>query len=113
MSLGGTGSRDWLTQRFTAVFLALYMVFLLGFIIKHTLHHGALSYDAWAGLFALPSMFIATVFALFCIAFHAWVGLWTIVTDYIKVTYLRYLLLGIFLMTLFSYVLWGILILWE
>lgn len=113
MSLGGTGSRDWLIQRFTAVFLALYMVFIFGFIIKHHLHDGALGYGAWAGLFARPTMFIATIFAFFCIAFHAWIGLWTIVTDYIKVTYLRYLLLSIVLMTLFSYVLWGIMILWE
>lgn len=108
MSLGGTGSRDWLVQRFTAVFLALYTIFLFVFILKES----ELSYGVWLELFSHPLMQLSTLFALFCVAFHAWIGLWTVLTDYVKPLLLRYLLEGIILLVLFTYVVWGIFILW-
>lgn len=108
MSLGGTGLRDWLVQRYTAVYLAIYTLFLVSFIFMHQ----ELTYESWIGLFASPWMQISTVFALLCVAFHAWVGLWTVLTDYVKPILLRYVLEGIILFTLFGYVVWGIFVLW-
>lgn len=108
MSLGGTGLRDWLIQRYTAVYLVLFTIFLFVFFIRHP----DLAFDDWQGLFSHFSMQIGTLFALICIVFHAWIGLWTILTDYIKPVFLRYFLQGIILLALFGYVVWGILILW-
>ncbi|MGE3319152.1 MAG: succinate dehydrogenase, hydrophobic membrane anchor protein [Candidatus Berkiella sp.] len=107
-SLGGTGLRDWLVQRYTAVFLAGYTLFLLGWVIAQ--HQ--VTYESWLMLFSSPWMQISTLFALVSIAFHAWVGLWTVLTDYVKPPLLRYLLEGVILFTLFGYVIWGIFVLW-
>lgn len=109
MSLGGTGSRDWLIQRFSAVFLAIYTLFLMIFLIAHR----ELSYETWIGLFSNLWMQIATLFALLCLVLHSWIGLWTILTDYVKPVFLRYVLQGIILFLLFSYGVWGVMILWE
>ncbi|MBN9288754.1 MAG: succinate dehydrogenase, hydrophobic membrane anchor protein [Gammaproteobacteria bacterium] len=108
MSLGGTGSRDWLVQRFTAIFLAIYTIFLFLFVVRHP----DIAYGDWLNLFSQPLMQISTLFALVCIAFHAWIGLWTVLTDYVKPLFLRYALEGIILFVLFTYVVWGIFILW-
>jgi len=108
MSLGGTGLRDWLVQRYTAVFLGIYTLFLVGFVLMHN----ELTYEDWLALFASPFMQICTLFALVCVAFHAWVGLWTVLTDYVKPLFLRYLLEGVIIFTLFGYVVWGIFVLW-
>jgi succinate dehydrogenase / fumarate reductase membrane anchor subunit len=108
MSLSGSGSRDWLVQRFTAVFLAIYTIYIFIFILRHP----DFSYDAWLGLFSRPFMQLSTLFALFSVALHAWVGLWTVLTDYVKPLILRYLLQAIILLALFVYVVWGIFILW-
>src|SRR5258708_4891359 len=108
MSLGGTGSRDWLVQRFTAVYLAIYTLFIFVFLFRHP----DITYEDWQGLFSQILMQVGTLFALLCIALHAWIGIWTVLTDYIKPIFLRYLLENIILMVLFGYVVWGILILW-
>ncbi len=102
------GSRDWLVQRFTAVFLAIYTVFLFAFIVRHP----AFSYADWQNLFSSRVMQLSTLFALISIALHAWIGLWTVLTDYVKPLLLRYLLQAIIVLTLFVYVVWGIFILW-
>ncbi len=108
MSLGGTGLRDWLVQRYTAVFLGGYTLFLAGFVLMHQ----TLTYGDWIGLFSSPYMQVSTIFAIVCVAFHAWIGLWTVLTDYVKPPILRYLLEGVILFTLFGYVVWGIFVLW-
>lgn len=108
MSLGGTGLRDWLVQRYTAVYLGIYTLFLVGFVLKHQV----LTYEDWLGLFSSPLMQIGTLFALVCVAFHAWIGLWTVLTDYVKPALLRYLLEGLIIFSLFGYVVWGIFVLW-
>lgn len=107
MSLGGTGLRDWVIQRYTAVYLAAYTLFLVYFVLQPTWTH-----EDWQGLFSYPWMQIGTVLALVSMALHAWIGLWIILTDYVKPVWLRYLLLGGVFILLFSYFLWGIMILW-
>jgi succinate dehydrogenase / fumarate reductase membrane anchor subunit len=108
MSLGGTGSRDWLVQRFTAVFLAIYTLTLFIFILRHP----DFNYGEWLLLFSHPVMQLATLFALLSIAFHAWIGLWTVLTDYVKPLFVRYVLEALIILVLFVYVVWGIFILW-
>ncbi|MBI2791328.1 MAG: succinate dehydrogenase, hydrophobic membrane anchor protein [Gammaproteobacteria bacterium] len=108
MSMLGSGSRDWLMQRFTAIFLAAYTLFLLFFFVRQT----PVSYEALLHLFSGRVMQLSTLFALICIAFHAWIGLWTVLTDYVKPLLLRYLLQAVIIITLFVYVVWGIFILW-
>ncbi len=102
------GSRDWLIQRFTAIFLAAYTLFLFFFLIQHP----SIQYSDWQMLFSSRLMQLSTLFALISIAFHAWIGIWTVLTDYVKPLFLRYLLQAAVILVLFFYVVWGIFILW-
>jgi len=68
MSLGGTGLRDWLVQRFTALFLTGYTLFLAAFLLKSG--STTLTFEAWQQLFSHPLMQISTLFALICVAFQ-------------------------------------------
>lgn len=105
----GTGLRGWLLQRFTAIFLSVYSVFLLIFLFQHP----DLNYNDWRGLFSSYWMQIASLIALISMGFHAWIGLWTILTDYVKSVFWRYVLQATILIALLSYVIWGVMILWR
>jgi succinate dehydrogenase / fumarate reductase membrane anchor subunit len=57
--------------------------------------------------------------ALLSIAAHAWIGLWSVSTDYLtermmgsKANILRLMFQAVVAMALFTYVVWGIQILW-
>jgi succinate dehydrogenase / fumarate reductase membrane anchor subunit len=107
-SLTRSGLRDWLIQRVTAVILALYALFLLGFIL---LHH-PLAYANWQGLFANGFMRVFTFLTLLSVVYHTWVGLWTVFTDYIKCSCLRLILQVIVVIALLGYLVWGVAIVW-
>lgn len=107
-SLSGNGLKDWLIQRVTAIYLALFALFVVGFVVWHP----GITYGEWFSLFDHAAMKLATVLALLCILMHAWIGLWTITTDYLKSTALRiFIQMGI-LTILLLLVIWGIMILW-
>ena len=107
-SLTGNGLKDWLIQRVTAVYLAVYSLFIVGFILSHP----QLDYHQWLALFTHPAMKLASILSLFAILLHAWVGLWTVTTDYIKPTGLRIIIQMAILGILLLLFIWGIMILW-
>ena len=107
-NLGRSGLQDWLIQRITAVFLAGYFLVLLGFWLSHRV----MAYEQWHAFFENPVMKIFSGLALFSLVAHAWIGVWTIITDYIKPLSVR---LGVQIVILISLVFdmgWGIRILW-
>jgi succinate dehydrogenase / fumarate reductase membrane anchor subunit len=108
MSLTQNGLRDWIIQRVTAVILALYVIVLLGFFIKHP----GLNFETWRALFACSFMKTFSFLALLSLVFHSWVGVWTILTDYIKSFILRFILETLLVLALLSFLAWGIKILW-
>ncbi len=108
-SLGRTGLSDWLIQRVSAIVLAVYTLFLLGFFILYS----PMQFEEWRALFTYNSVRLFTLLALLCLMLHSWVGIWTVVTDYIKCAYLR---LGIQTLVIIGLILmfaWGIQILWS
>lgn len=107
-SLTGSGLRDWFIQRITAVLLAAYTFFLLGYCMLHT----PLTYAVWAGLFHATCMRIFTVLALLSMLYHTWVGMWTVLGDYVKCPVLRGTLQVLVVFSLLTYVVWGASILW-
>ena len=107
-SLSGNGLRDWLIQRATALVLAAYIIFLLVFI----LYHHPLEFTTWQNLFSHFSMRLFSTLFLVSLFWHAWVGLWTIVTDYIKLASLRLVTQLFFIITLFLYFIWGLALFW-
>ncbi len=106
-NLGRSGVYDWMVQRVSAYVLALYTIFLLGFIIITKP-----DYVEWAALFSQTWFRVFSLGTLIALGGHAWVGLWTVSTDYLKSTAPRFLLQAACGTVMFVYVVWGIQILW-
>ena len=110
-----SGLYDWMAQRVSAVVLAAYFLFLLGYVALHP----GLTYEDWRGLFSQSWMRIFSLLALLGLAVHAWVGMWTITTDYLTnmaigkwATGVRFLVQAACGMLMFVLFVWGVQILW-
>lgn len=114
-SFGRNGVSDWLIQRFTAVVLAAYCLFMAAFFILHP----DLTYEQWRGLFSHLWMRIFTLLTLASIVAHGWIGLWVILTDYVTsrmigapALALRMLILSLYAVVNVVFLVWGVEILW-
>ncbi len=108
MRFGGTGLRDWLVQRLTAVILAGYVLFWVGFFATHP----AVDYTQWRALFAHPVLRAVSSVALISLIWHAWIGLWTLSTDYLNPFWVRFLFQVLVLASLLVEGGWGLMIVW-
>lgn len=108
-SYSGNGLRDWLVQRVTAVILAVYFIFLGIYFIQHQ----GLNYSDWHNLFSHNGMKVATLLALGSLVLHAWVGMWTVLTDYVKWFKTRLFLQISVILILLGYFTYGIITLWS
>ena len=80
LSARNRGLLDFVVQRVSALVLGLYTLCLLGFLLSHS----ELSQVEWVGFMrSMPMMIFSTV-SLVSLCVHAWVGMWTIGTDYIR-----------------------------
>ncbi len=107
-ALGRNGFQDWILQRISALILAIYSSFILIFWLLHPVH----DFTVWQILFACAWMHYATILAILALAIHAWIGVWTILTDYIHNDWLRLILLVCVFCTLLFEVIWCGQILW-
>lgn len=115
-SFGRSGLSDWLVQRISAVVILLYVICHAAVIINTP----DMDYLQWRTLFADPVMKIFSLITLVALCAHAWIGMWTVATDYLttrmlgeKATFVRFLFLVICIGVLVVYLLWGIMILWS
>ncbi len=107
-SLTGNGLKDWLIQRVSAVYLLGYLLGLLGYFGMHR----PLDYVQWSALFHCQIVKIATVLALLMILLHAWIGIWTVTTDYLRNMGLRVTVQVLVALFLSSQFIWGLMIVW-
>ena len=107
-SLTGNGLKDWLIQRVTAVYFGFYCAFLVGFSVCHS----HVAYYQWQGLFACNIVKIATILAFLAFSLHAWIGIWTVTTDYLKSTLVRVSIQMAVLAVLGGQFIWGVMIVW-
>ncbi|KTD22228.1 succinate dehydrogenase, hydrophobic membrane anchor protein [Legionella lansingensis] len=107
-SLTGNGLKDWLIQRVTSVYFGVYSLFVLGYLLLHP----QLNYVEWHRLFHHMGFKIASLLALFALSLHAWVGVWTITTDYIKGVAARLAVQMLVVLWLLVQFVWGLMILW-
>lgn len=103
------GLRDWIVQRLTALYMGGYVVFLSTYLLLTR----PVTFTGWSALFSTWPMKVATVLCLLGVMVHAWIGMWTILTDYVKFKMLRAWLCVAVLFFLAACFLWGILILWS
>ncbi len=107
-SLTQNGLRDWLVQRATAVIIGFYVLCVMGFLYKHA----PVSYVAWHAFIWHPWMKVFSFLAVLSVAAHAWIGLWTVTTDYIKCACLRLALQGLIALFLLGCLGTGLVVLW-
>ena len=107
-SLTGNGLKDWLIQRVSAVYLLGYVLFLLGY----TALHMPLDYEQWTLLFHCQIVKITTVLALLMFLLHAWIGIWTVTTDYLQHMGLRLVIQILVALFLSAQFIWGLTIVW-
>ncbi len=98
-SFTGNGVADWLLQHISAVVLMLYTVFMVVYFLAAS----EWTYDAWVGLFSQGWMKIFTLLTMVAFVAHAWIGVWTATTDYLKNTSVRLLVQLAVAFTLFVY----------
>jgi succinate dehydrogenase / fumarate reductase membrane anchor subunit len=121
-NFGRSGLSDWLVQRITGVILLAYTV-----VIVVVLLFCSPEYAQWKDLFDQTWMKTFTLAAVLSVASHAWIGLWCVSTDYLvpyvltvkfgpaagaQANLLRWLFQAASAIVLFTYVVWGIQILW-
>ncbi|OZI13917.1 succinate dehydrogenase, hydrophobic membrane anchor protein [Sodalis-like symbiont of Philaenus spumarius] len=107
-ALGRNGVHEWLLVRASAIIIFLYIIYLLGFILLA----GTLTYDVWCDFFATPMTKVFTLLTLFSILVHTWIGMWQVLTDYIKPLALRLLLQLAIVIVLMVYLLYGTVVVW-
>lgn len=114
--LTGSGSRDWIIQRISAVVLGLYTVVVLGWVLMHP----GFDHAAWYGFMMTLPMKLFSLLAIVSLAGHAWVGVWTILTDYVttrqmgeSATALRLVLQAAMIVAIIVFTVWGFQIFWR
>lgn len=107
-ALGRNGVHDWLLLRAAALLMTLYVLYILGFIVMSE----SLTYEIWRGFFASSFTKVFTLLTLFSILVHGWIGMWQVLTDYIKPLAMRLLLQLAIVVVLLVYAIYGTVVVW-
>ena len=113
--LSRNGVSDWVIQRVTAVVLAAYTLCILGFVLVNP----DLDHATWSEFFSRTSMQVFTLLALLSTCAHAWIGMWTVGSDYLQehlqgewINAVRFLFQVGCVLIIVAYLIWGVIILW-
>ena len=97
-----SGLPAWLVQRFSAVFMLVFVVF----VIVHFLFEPPHSYADWRGWALSPSVSIATAVFFAALLAHAWVGLRDVTLDYVAPRLARLATLSLIAVLLLAVAAW-------
>ena len=106
-SLKRDGVQDWVTLRLTALIITAFTVFMSWYFISTP----TITYEAWRELFAGAGMKVFTFATLVSIMLHVRIGLWQVLTDYIKPVGLRGTLQWVLNIIAFAYAAYGLFVL--
>lgn len=114
-SFSRNGVSDWIVQRATAYVLAAYTVFIVAYVLLNR----DMTYAQWQTLFEQTWMQVFTLLALLSTCAHAWIGMWTVGTDYMREHYfgssangIRFVYQVVCVLVIACYLIWGVKILW-
>ncbi|MGK9172310.1 succinate dehydrogenase membrane anchor subunit [Yokenella regensburgei] len=107
-ALGRNGVHDFILVRATAIVLTLYIIYMVGFFAIN----GDITWQVWSGFFSSAFTKVFTLLALFSILIHAWIGMWQVLTDYVKSVALRLMLQLVIVVALAIYVIYGFVVVW-
>ena len=102
MSRTAQGLRAWLVQRFSAVYLAAYLLVAAVCLLTRPLP----DYARWRDWFAQPWVGVLTVIFLVAVLLHAWIGVREVLVDYVHPVWLRLVLLALTGLVLLASLLW-------
>jgi succinate dehydrogenase / fumarate reductase membrane anchor subunit len=104
-----SGLGEWLLQRVSAIYLGLFLIFL---IVRFAFWPIS-DFDAWRSWFTLSWVRILWLFAFVSLLLHAWIGMRSVFLDYIKSFQLRLVLTLVFASGLLVSAIWVIDILFR
>jgi len=105
VKLRAIGLAAWWVQRASAVYMLLFVLFVLGALLLHPRH----SYAEWRGWIRHPGMTMAILAFFAALLLHMWVGLRDVMIDYARPASLRFFLpyvVGTSLLGMAAWVLW-------
>jgi succinate dehydrogenase / fumarate reductase membrane anchor subunit len=100
------GVRDWLIQRSSALLMLVYLVYVVSYFMLHPL-----TYVTWHDFFAQNHVKALSLLFILALCLHAWVGVWTIFSDYIHSFCLRVFFLLLAMTALLACFFYGLMIL--
>jgi succinate dehydrogenase / fumarate reductase, membrane anchor subunit len=103
------GTRDWLSQRVTAVLMGLFTLI----VVVQVLLPGPMGYDKWAGIFSSQWMKALTFVVIVSLLYHVWVGMRDVWMDYINPVGIRLGLQVFTIAWLVGCAGWAIQVLWR
>jgi len=105
---GNNGIKSWFLQRITAIILLSYVVYIF-----YNCGITNLNFEKWNFIFSNYYTKVFSLITILSILIHAWIGLWTVTTDYIKCIYIRISMQLFIILLLLIYLAWSIKILWS
>lgn len=87
-SLTRSGLKDFFVQRVTALIIMAYSLFII-VLLFCVGHKNTDAYSVWSITFDCMWVKVFTVLAFISLIAHAWIGMWTIFTDYVKCAWMR------------------------
>lgn len=87
-----TGLSEWLLQRMSAIYLGLFIVFISTRLTIWPIN----DFDEWRSWLGSPIVRIAWLLAFASMLVHAWIGIRSVLLDYLKPFPLRFMVSMIF-----------------
>ena len=111
-----SGLSDFMIQRVTAMILTPYTFLIMGFFLTTS----EMDYGKLVEFFFSLPMQVANSLAMLAIVAHAWIGMWTIGTDYLleahagkHANFIRSAYQVVCLGALFIYLVWAFRLVWQ
>jgi succinate dehydrogenase / fumarate reductase membrane anchor subunit len=115
-SFSRSGLSDFVFQRVSAAIMAVYTLCVLGFFLANP----GLTHADLVGYFGSTPMLIFSTLLILATAAHAWIGMWTVGTDYIQAHYFgahatsfRLVYQAGVVALIFLYVVWALQLFWT
>ncbi|HEC13905.1 MAG TPA: succinate dehydrogenase, hydrophobic membrane anchor protein [Acidiferrobacteraceae bacterium] len=96
------GLGEWLLQRLSSLYIGGFALFVGVKLYLQPMQ----SYEAWTGWATSTGMGIAFAIFWFSIIIHAWIGLRSVIMDYIKPFGLRFIILSVLVLMFSALTLW-------
>lgn len=103
MSRKASGLKAWAVQRLTAIYIALFSLYLLAVL----LFAAPADYAGWRAWIGGPVVSVALLLYVVSVLMHAWIGVRDVLIDYVHPIAVRAALLGVIALSLVAMGLWA------